>query len=755
MKNYLAPGMKIIFGGRQCAVDGKINGEIQLRDLITHELIGFAEADLFAKFLSGEARIAPRNDSATIEAMELIDSIALSNEQGQKAVEFRLKFVLPIERSGVTLGNNAEITKLGQVVADELQVKRPSNSSLKRWVKAYRLSGGDPRSLLPKHRVGNTRRKFGIRPAQIAAGKNYVIAQEVYDVVISVINEFYMKTERLSVSAVHNYLLRRIQNLNRHRSEENRLPYPTLSSLYRIVSELDPYERDCARYGKRIAAQRHQQYGMGPRPVRPLERAEGDHTRLPLMVVDFLRRLPVGRPWLTTLIDKFSGAILGFYLAFEPPGANSIMKCLEHAIQPKDFIGELYPNIQNKWDCWGIPETMAVDNGMEFLSGHYERTCLELGIRIDFSPVRKPWYKSTVENHFGVINKQLLSHIPGKTFANIFEKDEYDPVENAVVSFEACLELIYIWIVDVYNQSIRRGYEQTGPKNIPAVTWREGIEKFPQAIPTGINLNTALRMVESRTLTSSGIELFGIRYNDAALSAIRQGKSAEVFVKYDSSDLGLIYVADTVGKTYIPVPAINQQYASGLSKHQNKILRRYLRDHLRSEINQESLIEAKARIQDIVDQEMRSTKKIKSLSSIARWNKLNSKTTDERRRKAQLEEELYNPNQTPPLALPPAVFDYSSNPEIESAEIIKADGLTGVAGAAESEATLKPKNKAKAKSKAKHRITLAKSETEIKNLSETQVYEPETFDAANQENAYDALDTDDWEVDFGLLEGDK
>ena len=40
--------------------------------------------------------------------------------------------------------------------------------------------------------------------------------------------------------------------------------------------------------------------------MRPLERVECDDTKLDLMVIDTETRLPLGRPWLTRMIDVWT-----------------------------------------------------------------------------------------------------------------------------------------------------------------------------------------------------------------------------------------------------------------------------------------------------------------------------------------------------------------------------------------------------------------------------------------------------------------
>ena len=48
------------------------------------------------------------------------------------------------------------------------------------------------------------------------------------------------------------------------------------------------------------------------------------------------------------------------------------------------------------------------------------------------NPTKKPWLKGSVERYFRTINNRLLSRIPipGKSFTNIFERKDYDPLKN-------------------------------------------------------------------------------------------------------------------------------------------------------------------------------------------------------------------------------------------------------------------------------------------------------------------------------------
>ena len=427
-----------------------------------------------------------------------------------------------------------------------------------------------------------------------------------------------------SVQAVYDILEVRIAENNRFRAPEDRLPIPHRNSLYDHVSKIDPYERDAARLGKRYADQRWRQNKIGVRATRPLERVEIDHTKIDLFVVDMEHRLPIGRPWVTTAIDTFSRMIVGFYISFAPPSALSVMRCLRHAIARKTYLREKYPNVEHSWKAYGIPEEIVPDHGMEFLGRDFEDACLQLGIIIDYCPVKKPWLKPMIENFFAVQNRKLLHRTPGTTFSNIFDKGDYDSSKHAVVSFDALQEMLHLWIVDIYSQSEHRGLH-----GIPAQVWREGVARFQPALPSSLKeLHILLGQVEHKKITSGGIELFGLRYNVDDLSRVRRELGKEkALIKYDANDLSLVYVADCKTYRYVSVPALDQEYTRGLTLWQHKLIRRFAREQLKLRLDLDGLRRAKAKLQALVEQEWALTKRRSSTRvRMARYLNLNSAT---------------------------------------------------------------------------------------------------------------------------------
>ncbi|MDN2664159.1 DDE-type integrase/transposase/recombinase [Psychromonas sp. 14N.309.X.WAT.B.A12] len=149
--------------------------------------------------------------------------------------------------------------------------------------------------------------------------------------------------------------------------------------------------------------------------------------------------IPIGRPYLTLVVDVFSSCVLGVHLSYKAPSYVSAAKAISHAIKPKK-LDHLNIKLQNEWPCYGKFESLVVDNGAEFWSKSLEHACQATGINIQYNPVRKPWLKPFVERFFGMINQYFLSELPGKTFSNILEKEEYNPKKDAIMRFSTFVE---------------------------------------------------------------------------------------------------------------------------------------------------------------------------------------------------------------------------------------------------------------------------------------------------------------------------
>lgn len=630
-KHRFQRGMHITLRGREYIIEDRLpNKELRIRDISLDEANTFRESELVDALFEGQLVFLGNSktpDAQRKTAEAIVDDLNMLADDDPRKIEAKRRwaYVRAIINSKSHTFNASILVPLIQRVHQEIQDPNDVphwRTVFYRWFKSFLASGEDPRVLVPHFKQrGNTKRRFA--NGRKAKGQKFSkqelqLAKEVAEVVEEAIDEEYLNTQRLSVQEVWNRLDNRIAERNLFRDPNDQLPIPHINSLYYVVSQLDEYEKDSARFGKRYADQKHRSNKLAARPLRPLERTEIDHTKLDLFVVDEETRMPLGRPTVTTLLDKRTVEVLGTYVGFDPPSYLSVMQCLNHAIKPKTYLRIEFPSIKNEWEAYGIPELIVVDNGKEFHSKDFEDACLQLGIVVMFSPPYQPRYKAAIERFFGTQNKRLLHQQRGTTFSNILERHDYNPRENAVISFSTFMEMLHIWIVDVYHQSYHKGL-----KDIPAHVWRREIKSSPPALPRRIeDLRIILGHVEHRIVGPSGIELFTLFYNCHELASLRRGlrgRKNRFTVKYDPTDLSTVFVYDGKNDRYIAVPALDQEYTKGLSLWQHKVIMNYARRDVKGRLDQNGLREAKRAIQKIVEAEMARGNKTGTYGKAARW----------------------------------------------------------------------------------------------------------------------------------------
>jgi putative transposase len=217
----------------------------------------------------------------------------------------------------------------------------------------------------------------------------------------------------------------------------------------------------------------------------------------------------------------------------------------------------------------------------------------------------------------------LLHELPGTTFSNVLDRDEYDPQKHAVISIDAALELVHLWIVDVYHQTVHRGI-----RDIPHRRWVEAIQEWPPNLPPrSADLEVLIGFTERRAISPSGIELFTLRYNCAELAALRRNlkKGEKVILRYDPQDISIIYAHDQVRDRMIPVPALSQEYTRKLTIWQHHVIRKYASRTVQDCVDIEALCRAKEKIQQIVERERFLTGKMKGKQKIAHYLDLGQK----------------------------------------------------------------------------------------------------------------------------------
>lgn len=460
----------------------------------------------------------------------------------------------------------------------------PSPITIYRWVRVFIVAERDSRALIDKH--------------YLKGGSGTRLHPKVCEIVSEAIDEIYLNEGRNHASEVVSGVLHRITLHNEKTACTEKLEMPSRATIYRAINELDKYDVALARYGKRIADVGFRISMQGVRPKRILERVEIDHTPFDLFVVDALTNLPLGRPTVTVAIDAYSKMIVGFHIGFDGTSIESVFACLRNAILPKAYVREAYPEIENDWPCYGTMGTLVCDNGLEFHSPELERVAFELWTEILFCPKKKPYYKGSIERFLKTLNYQFSLAIPGRSFAKYFQRQDYDPLKDAVVSLQELNRLLHKWIIDVYAKSLHRGINAQ-----PYQRWIESAAKNqPRLPPNHDRFDVCFRRSIERTLFHYGIELNNIRYNDTSLQLLRMkhGEKFTAQIRYDVNDVSYIHVLDPSDNNPLLVPAVNQDYTKGLSLVQHKMICAHVRDTNEGIIDDVSIARAKAEIRNLI-----------------------------------------------------------------------------------------------------------------------------------------------------------
>jgi putative transposase len=470
----------------------------------------------------------------------------------------------------------------------------PHPDSVKRWLKKYINAGRNALVLAPaSHRKGNREKR---------------IATDVEDFCQQAIREIYLTRTRGTIRETYERALHLLNTENKLRPKEHKLQLPKVSYITSLVQKIPEIDRYTARFGQLAAMHRFRTSIGHAAADRPLMRVEVDHTRLDIVVVDEDTGLPIGRPWLTLIVDVYTKCILGFHLSFDPPSHATVAKALKMSLLPKTWLHEEFSEVNGDWIMFGVMEELVCDNGLEFHGLSLESACLLLGIIISFCPRKTPWWKGTVERTLGTMNRGVTAGMPGKTFSSIKEKGDQNPIKDAAVTLRTLKACMLKWIVDYYHQKPHAALGMT-----PHEMWQRHASPETISLPADPNqLDAVTGQVETRRVWHYGIELNSLLYNSEELSLIRQkhGDPCEVDIRWDSEDLGSISVAMPDGG-FLKVPVIPKMasYASGLTLYQHKVHKRYLAGKGADAYDTAKLVEAREEIRQLIETDKAKAKK--------------------------------------------------------------------------------------------------------------------------------------------------
>lgn len=172
--------------------------------------------------------------------------------------------------------------------------------------------------------------------------------------------------------------------------------------------------------------------------TRPFDIAHIDHTALDLQFVNEATGMPMGKAWLTVMIDAFTRMILAWVLTFDDPSYRSCMLVIRDCVRRHGRM----------------PRTIVADQGSEFKSTYFEQLLAFFGVHKRMRPASHPRFGSIVERFFGVQNSQLTHVLRGNNKALQTPRrmsPTHDPRDLSVWNLRAFREAFEQYLNQVYH----------------------------------------------------------------------------------------------------------------------------------------------------------------------------------------------------------------------------------------------------------------------------------------------------------------
>lgn len=468
------------------------------------------------------------------------------------------------------------------------------------------------------------------------------LPNQVEQIITDTIKTHYLTKQKKSPAKV----IREIQLLC-HKLE---LTAPHPNTIRSRIKKLSTYETLKAREGNKTAQSAQSLIkGQFPGADFPLSVVQVDHTRIDIILVDDVHRLPLNRPWLTLLIDVFSRMVLGFYISFDPPGNLSLGLCLSHAFFPKEnWLAKL--NIETTWPCWGLPRTIHADNAKEFRGDMLQKACKEYGIHLEWRPVATPHYGAHIERLLGTLNQEIHG-IPGTTYSNPKQRGEYDSEAQSIMTLGEFETWFTILCVETYHQ---RPHSQLGMA--PIAKWQEGIlgtkkkpgTGLPPRIIDEMRLKLDLMPFETRTVQQYGIIWDHIEYQHDVLRRWINAPDPEYpkhkrkfLCRRDPRDISRIWFYDPEVHQYYAIPYRNTSHPAISIWELREAERRLAEERENTNVDENLIFQSYEKMRDIEENAKKLTKKARRNKERRRLGLMNAQT------------HLDPDHQKPDVALPP------------------------------------------------------------------------------------------------------
>ena len=327
--------------------------------------------------------------------------------------------------------------------------------------------------------------------------------------------------------------------------EQAGLSRPSRATIIRRLQTLPKRTVVLKREGAKAAEQ------QTPRPGRyavsqPWDVWQIDHTLADVIVVDEGGR-PIGRVWLTVVIDVCTRMVVAFYIGLEPASSIRVATTLDLAVSSKtSWLAAR--GLDYSWPCEGLPSLIHSDRAKEFVSRILRNALLNYGVGWFLRPPGRTRYGGHVERLIGTLmgGCRLL---PGATYHSPKARGDYDSKSSARLRIDE-LEMYFAHqILGAYHNTEHSALGMT-----PLQAWMEKTAGRAPIYPDDMETFRFDLFPEiERTVTRQGIKAFCDEYYCQEIGEYYISGMRRAAVKYDPRDLSRLYVKGAQG-AYIAVP---------------------------------------------------------------------------------------------------------------------------------------------------------------------------------------------------------
>jgi transposase InsO family protein len=271
---------------------------------------------------------------------------------------------------------------------------------------------------------------------------------EVRDVILAVLDREYLTKQKPSLAVAVRAI--RMECTNRGLSP------PSYSSVQRLLCKIDALV--VAKRRGDAALLEQLSLTPGTYDVRePMAVWQIDHTLMDLILISELDHVPIGRPWLTLIIDVASRMVAGYYLSLDPPSALSVARALTMAVRRKDEILARH-GIDGRWPVFGLPRALHSDNASEFARSQAYRRALHFKTLEYSSPLLAELRRKNYSNRER--NRPIEFRYDPSNLSEIFVQDSHGR-HQAVPLNHPGQPVVTLWEVSAELQ--RRRVLRAGP----------------------------------------------------------------------------------------------------------------------------------------------------------------------------------------------------------------------------------------------------------------------------------------------------